>query len=167
MTASTSRRSFLKTAAVAPLAAAFPVQAMSVALPVEVTTPAPMTYPWRWWYSYGADGSYDQIFSEEFDTKESALRYLAGMGGEGLIAECQRQDFDLRLDGEAVFEMLMGQNEDLIGEGEFLDNSTREQVRDLGVIVSAAIDAWVQKHNIDTSAWTFGGVRNEIKASAK
>lgn len=161
MSEGTNRRSFLKTAVAAPLAVALPFPAPSVATLAAAAPPAPAAYPWSWWYCYG--GSYDEHFTEEFHTKEAALKYLSGMG-EGYIAECQRQDFDLRLDGDSVFEMLMGQNEDIIGEGEFLDNSTGEQVKDLGVMVSAAIEAWVQKHKIDTAAWTFGGVRNEIRA---
>jgi hypothetical protein len=148
-----TRRTFLATAA------AFPVVGISssgsVALIEALPTPLP-AYPFKWWFSY--DGVW---YSDECDTKEEALARLADYG-EGLIAECQRKDYDLDLSGDEIIEMLYGQNEEAIGEGEFLE-TTSEQVRDLGKMVSTAIEQWVRKHKIDTSAWSFGAVRNKIK----
>jgi hypothetical protein len=45
----------------------------------------------------------------------------------------------------------------------FFGDASEEDVKDLGVMVSDAIEAWVRKHKIDVSACIFGGVRNEIK----
>lgn len=156
-----TRRAFLKTAAALPVAGAAASVATVAPVPIIEApwTPALLpAYPFRWYFSYEGE-----IYHDEFDTKEEALRALAGYG-RGLIAECQRQDYDLSLDGNTVLEALEGQNEEAIGEGEFLDSVTNEQVRDLGTMVSDAIDAWVRKHKIDTSAWSFGAVRNQIYA---
>jgi secreted PhoX family phosphatase len=151
------RRAFLKGCAAVPLTAAIGVDATIAAAPSAAAAgyaamlPA---HPWRWWFRYSGWG-YDEVFIKQFDTKEAAMEYLSRKG-DGVIAECQRQDFDLTLDGESVFEMLMGQNEGII-------DASEEDVKDLGVMVSDAIEAWVRKHKIDVSACIFGGVRNEIK----
>jgi hypothetical protein len=83
--------------------------------------------------------------------------------GEGLIAECQRQDYDLSVDGGSIIEMLYGQNEDRIGDSEFLEDVTDAQADDLGKMVSEAISSWARKHKIDTTAWAFGKVRNQLR----
>lgn len=157
-----NRRVFLKSAIAAPLAAAvavgMPIAAGVIAEPLPVV-PAALPHPWEWWFSCDSG----EFYSEQFDSMEAALRFLKSEG-EGLISECRRQDFDMELDGDAIFELLMGQNEDVIGEGEFLDDVTNEQIDDLGVIVSAAIEEWVRRHKVDLAAWTFGGVRNTVKA---
>jgi hypothetical protein len=107
----------------------------------EATAPLPK-FPFKWWHSY--DG---EIYQEQFDTKEQALAYLKECGG-GMIAECQQGNYDIDVGGWDIIELLNGQNEDKIGEGEFID-CTDEQARDLGKMVSQAIEDWVKKHKID------------------
>lgn len=68
------------------------------------------------------------------------------------VQQADTQDYCLSMAGCDVIEELYGQNEDLIGEGDFIE-PTPEQERDLGKMVTAAIYAWVEKHNIDTKAW--------------
>lgn len=153
-----SRRSFLQTAAALPAAGLISMSpAVAAAATIPATVAAP-TYPFQWWFSY--DGG--EMYTEEFNTKEQALAFLKSEG-EGMIAECCRQDYDLSIDGYDIIELLQNQNEEAIGEGEFFDCNS-EQERDLGQMVSAAIEEWARKHKIDIAAWTFGEVRNKIKA---
>lgn len=146
-------------AAVAAVAAPY-VLGAEAAVAVEIAPAAvAAAYPWEWWFSY--DG---YNYCENFKSKESALKYLK-YTGEGMIGECQQQDFDLTIDACEILERLQESNEDTIGEGDFLDY-TREQENDLGEMLTRTLEAWVRKHKIKTTAWTFGGVRNEIKAEA-
>src|ERR1700722_6140281 len=141
-----SRRTFIAAAAVAPVAASLP--ATSAALPVEPPVPLQTPYadyPWRWMVSHD-----DYSFSEEFDTLEKALEFARIEGAE-VVAECQMQDFSLSLGGDEVLEALLGTNEELIGEGEFID-ATNEQRDDLGKMVTAAIEAWAIKLRISLTA---------------
>ena len=150
-----SRRSFLKGAAAIPV-----VAAVGVGGAIEAATPAVAAavpaYPFQWWFSY--DGG--ELFTENFDTKEAALAFLKHEG-EGMIAECQQQDFDLRLDAYDILERLSEGNEELIGEGEFIEPN-KEQMADLENSVNAAIDAWAIRNKISLTAWTFGEVRNQV-----
>lgn len=153
----TSRRAFLKTAAAVPIAAAatsFPDLPIGAA-PIP-SAPIPVEHPFEWYFSY--DG---ETYNEGFRTKDAALDFLK-REGEGLIAECQRQDFDLDIEGSEILEVLYGHNEEAVGEGEFID-CTSEQERDLGDMVTETIYTWARKHKIDLAAWTFGVVRNQLK----
>ena len=150
-----SRRAFLKGAAAIPVVAAVGIGgAIEVATPAVAAVPA---YPFQWWFSY--DGG--ELFTENFDTKEAALAFLKHEG-EGMIAECQQQDFDLRLDAYEILETLSNNNEELIGEGEFIEPN-KEQMDDLEKSVNAAIDAWAVRNKISLTAWTFGEVRNQVE----
>jgi hypothetical protein len=152
----TTRRTFLASTAALPVVG-LATKVEGLVPPTEAATP-PLrpAYPFKWWFSY--DG---ELYQDECNSKEEALQRLADYG-EGLIAECQRKDYDLDIGGDSIIEMLHGQNEEAVGEGEFLDGVTSEQVRDLGKMVSDTIEHWVQKHKIDTTAWSFGAVRNKI-----
>lgn len=129
----------------------------AVAVGIAPAVPVAAAYPWEWWFSYDGYSYY-----ESFKSKEGALEYLKDTG-EGMIAECQRQDFDLTIDACEILERLQESNEDTIGDGDFLDY-TREQENDLGEMLTRTMKEWVRKHKIKTTAWTFGDVRNEIKA---
>lgn len=155
-----TRRAFLKTAIAVPAAAAVAsVPALAATVPMTAAAAPVAEYPFRWWLSTCGG----ELFSEQFDSKEQALAMLDEYG-YGMIAECQQQDFYLAVHGDDIIEMLYGQNEDMMGEdGDFLDVKP-EQVTDLGVMVTDAIRAWVGKHNIATTAWTFGQIRNQIDA---
>jgi hypothetical protein len=152
-----SRRAFIASAAALPVAAAVPAGTSLSAAPDGLAlppTPSPYTeYPWRWMVSRD-----DYSFGEDFDTLEKALEFARAEGAE-VVAECQMQDFSLELDGDDVLEALLGRNDELIGEGEFID-ATKEQQDDLGKMVTAAIEAWAIKHRISLTAWTFGDMRN-------
>jgi hypothetical protein len=151
-----SRRAFIAVGVAAPIAAAIPAVDV-VTLPIEPPTPVqtPYTeYPWRWMVS-----SDDYSYSEEFETFAKAIEHAKAVGAE-IVAECQMQDFYLGVTGDDVLEMLQGQNEDLIGEGEFIE-ATKEQADDLGKMVTEAIEHWAVKHRISLTAWTFAGVRNK------
>lgn len=153
-----SRRAFIAAGAALPAASIIPTSAVSAesALP-DPLPPTPYTeYPWRWMVSHD-----DYMFSEDFETAAEAIKYAIAEGG-GYIAECQMQDYRLDVDGDSVIEMLLGQNEDLIGEGEFLDPN-REQTADLGKMVTEAIERWAVKHKISLTAWSFGDIRNRQK----
>jgi hypothetical protein len=156
-----SRRAFLATAAALPAATAVLSAPTVAALPLESATPVLtpyMEYPWRWMVSHD-----DYSFSEEFETLEKALEFARIEGAE-VVAECQMQDFSLSLGGDEVLEALLGTNEELIGEGEFID-ATNEQRDDLGKMVTAAIEAWAIKHHISLTAWSFAGIRNKQKVA--
>jgi hypothetical protein len=129
----------------------------AVTVEVAPLAPAAAAYPWEWWFSY--DG---YSYGEQFGSKEAALKYLEETG-EGMIAECQQQDFDLTIDACEILEKLRDSNEDTVGEGDFLEY-TLEQENDLGEMLTRTMEEWVRKYKIKTTAWTFGGVRNEIKA---
>jgi hypothetical protein len=149
------RRQFLKATAAA---VAIPVAGLPATAPLAAAEAAALPtlppYPFQWWVSY--DG---EVYSEQCDTREEALR-IAKECGHRFIAECQRQDYDLEIEGDAILEILYGQNEEAIGDSEFIE-CTREQERDLGKMVSDAVEAWARKHKIDTMAWSFGVVRNK------
>jgi hypothetical protein len=154
-----SRRAFIAAAATAPLAASVPAAAVAALPPIEPPTPVVTpytTYPWRWMTSYD-----DCMYSEEFETLEAALKFATAEGCD-TVAECQMQDFNLGVDGYEVLELLQNNNEDLIGEGEFIE-ATDEQQKDLGNMVTEAIERWAVKHKISLTAWTFGNIRNEQK----
>jgi hypothetical protein len=157
-----SRRAFLATAAALPAATAVLSAPAVAALPLEPATPVltPYTeYPWRWMVSHD-----DYSFSEDFETLEKALEFARIEGAE-VVAECKMQDFSLGMEGGDVLEALLGQNEDRIGEGEFLE-CTREQEKDLGAMVTAAIEAWAVKHRISLTAWSFEDIRNRQRVDA-
>lgn len=161
----TTRREFIAGAAAAPMAIAMAgnVAAASVTASIAEVTPAVEKHPFRWWIS--SDGG--EVFSEMFDSKEAALAQLEEYGEGCMIAECQQQDFHLDLRGDEVIELLYDQNEELMNEdGEFLD-VTPEQKKELGAMVTATIQAWVEKNKIKTTAWTFRRTRNEISAPSE
>ncbi|WP_439398456.1 twin-arginine translocation signal domain-containing protein [Bradyrhizobium sp. PMVTL-01] len=156
----TTRRTFLKAGGAIAAAAITPLPASS-AEPTLVIGEAAATavspyaeYPWMWWVSL--DG---ETFISEFETKEEALKEALGYGEPAMVAECIQQDFSLDVYGSEVLEMLQMNNEELIGEGEFLD-CTSEESDDLGKMVTATIEAWAAKHKINLTAWTFGATRN-------
>ena len=157
-----SRRRLLTGAAIAPVAAAAAM--LPTALVPTMTESAvaavvqsPPKYPWKWWVGYS-----DEIYNEAFDTKEDAMAE-AEESEYGFIAECRQQDFNLRIDGGSILEDLYNQNEECVNEdGDFIV-CTDEQSKDLGDMLSATMLAWVEKHNINVTAWMFGGVRNEIQ----
>lgn len=155
---STSRRTFLKTAAAIPAVSIIggaPSHVAAAASPAaDIPVAVATAYPFRWWVS--SDGG--EMFHTECETRDEAIREARGYGGS-IIAECQQQDFDLGLTGDNVIEQLYSQNEEIIGDGDFIQ-CTKEQTKDLGDMVTAAILAWADKHNIHTTAWTFGDVRN-------
>jgi hypothetical protein len=150
----TTRRKFLQTAATVPAVVAAPIFGQVAAMP---STIPPDPHPFGWYFSYNGE-----IYDEEFSSKDDALKFLKA-AGEGMISECQRQNYSLDVDGNDILEMLYGQNDDLIGEGEFIDCTT-EQLHELGDVVTAAIDQWAAKHKIDITAWSFGHIRNTIHA---
>jgi len=151
----TTRRAILKGVAAAPAVAI--ASKLAVTETVAAALPLP-EYPYEWMFS--GDGG--EIFGEIFDTKEQALQHLA-REGYGMIAECQRQDYDLELDGHSIIEMIDGQNEERMGDEGCSVDATKEQTEDLGKMVSATIEAWANKHNINRTAWAFGHVRNNIE----
>jgi hypothetical protein len=153
-----SRRTFIAGAATLPIAASMKPEATISAAPDGIAAaplPSPYAeYPWRWMVSHD-----DYSFCEDFETLQEALEFARSEGAE-VVAECVMQDFSLDFDGDDVLEALLGRNEELIGEGEFID-ATKEQRDDLGNMVTAAIEAWAVKHRISLTAWTFGGMRNK------
>jgi hypothetical protein len=157
------RRTLLKSAAAASAAAIVPAVAVEAA-PVVAEVAAPIqapaklspygSYVWEWFVSN--DG---ETYYEPFPTKEEAMEY-ARSSEYSLVAECIQQDFDLGISGYWLLDHINDQNYELIGEGEGVE-CTSEQERDLEAMVQRAIEAWVVKHNISLTAWSFAGVRNE------
>jgi len=117
--------------------------------------PPMKVFPFKWWYSPDDEGVFDDLCA----TKEEALRLLAEQG-QGLIAECRPQEYDLRISGSCILDFLYDQNCDKTYES-FLE-TTPDEVNDLGDMVSAAVEAWAKKHAIDTVAWAFAETRNII-----
>jgi len=132
-----------------------PAAEAAAALPVQ---PAKLTpygnYVWQWFVSN--DG---ETYYEPFPTKEEAIEY-AKQSEYSLIAECMQQDFDLGVPAYWIIEHINDSNMERIGEGEGIE-CTAAQERDLEAMVQKAIEAWVVKHNISITAWSFDGVRNE------
>lgn len=157
----TSRRDFLRVSTTAAAAAMLPAVAVEAAPEAPIAgpvTPAKLTpyanYVWQWFVSN--DG---ETYYEPFPTKEEAIEY-AKQSDYCLIAECMQQDFDLGIPGYWIIEHINNNNMERIGEGEGIE-CTPAQERDLEVMVQKAIEAWVVKHNISITAWSFDGVRNE------
>lgn len=154
------RRTLLKSAAAIPAAAMVPAlsSVASAIEPAAPVTPAQLrpyaNYVWQWFVSH--DG---ETYYEAFPTKEEAIQY-AQQCEYSLIAECIQQDFDLSVDAYSILERIDDNNMELIGEGEGIQCSSA-QASDLEKMIQKAIEAWVVKHNIDLTAWSFGGVRNE------
>lgn len=157
------RRSLLKSAAALTATAALPaapVNAAIVADAVEVAPVVPLkaspyaNYVWEWFVSY--DG---ETYYESFPTKEEAIKY-AQQCEYSVVAECIQRDFRLDISGYWLLEHLNDNNMELIGEGEGIE-CTPEQEKDLEKMVQRAIEAWIVKHNINITAWSFDGVRNE------
>ena len=126
-------------------------------LPAAVTAlPVLPPRPWQWWVSF--DG---ETYHDHFDSMEPAIKYATDCGYP-IVAEALQGDYHLEVTGDEILELLYGQNEDMVGEGEFLE-PTAEQIKALGDAVSEAIELWARKYNIDTTAWAFEGVRNRMK----
>ncbi len=158
-----SRRFFLKASSIAAAIGLMPTTS-SAAAPVagQVATVAAKAHPFRWWVS--GDGG--ELFSAEFDTKEEAIAHAQSCRGGGLIAECQQQDFDLRVSGDMLYELLQDANYDLIGEGDFID-ATSEQLGELEDAVNRVIHEWAERHKLDLTAWQFGEVRNREEIAGR
>jgi hypothetical protein len=158
-----SRRNFIQAGAAASAASVIPATALAKAavLPSKaaediIAANTIKTRPYIWHVSL--DGGY--IYNEKCDSREEAVAIAQKYHGGATIAECQYQDYCIDLDSETIFDMLRERNEELIGEGEFIDCTTK-QANDLGAMVSEAIANWVEKHNIDITAWQFGDTRNQ------
>lgn len=155
-----SRRAFLGaaaaaagTAAVPTAAAAEQIASLAGVAPLQPIAAAP-AYPFRWWVSF--DGG--EVFSDDFATREEAVAYAEGSGG-GMNAECQQGDFDLDLRADDIYEALRENNEEAIGEGDFIDWPL-EQGQELEREVNAVIAAWAERHKINRTAWLFAATRN-------
>ncbi len=154
------RRTLLKTVAAVPAVAlmpatpalAEPAQAAAPVVPLSVKPYA--KYAWEWFVSH--DG---ETYYEGFPTKEDAIKY-AQQCDYSLIAECKQQDFNLDIEGWQLIERLNEDNYELIGEGEGIE-CTAKQARDLGDMVTRAVEAWTIKHSIHLTAWSFADTKNE------
>lgn len=160
---SLSRRFFLKAGSIAAAIGLLPTTS-SAAAPVagQRAVAAAKAYPFRWCVSF--DGG--ELFSADFDTKEEAIAYAQSCRGGGLIAECRQQDFDLRISGDMLYDLLQDANYDLIGEGDFID-ATREQLGELEDAVNRVIHEWACKHKVNRTAWQFGEVRNREEIAGR
>lgn len=164
MSAGANRRELLLGAAAA-IPAATTLMGVSGVADGEIAaaaTPALMPYtehPFKWWV--GIDG---EIFTDDFDTREEAIEF-ARKNEYGHVAECCQQDFSLDIGGDEILEVLYGHNEEIMGEDSEFIACTPEQERDLGNMVTAAIEAWAVKHKIDITAWAFGEMRNRVDLS--
>jgi hypothetical protein len=156
-----NRRAFLAATAAAPIAAVagtLPVAAATtIEPPVARLLPSPYKeHPWRWFVSQDKE-----IYHEDFDTLAEALE-CARTCDYSFVAEAQQQNYALDVDGDEILELLYGHNEEHVGEGEFL-TPNRDQTSDLGKMVTAAIEAWAVKHQIDVTAWSFAETRNHTE----
>lgn len=145
----TTRRAFLKAA---PAAVAGAMVAPALALPAAAETAASAApaavvaaNPWRWWV-----GSEEYLMTA-FDNREDAIAHAKAEGYPSVV-DARYDDYDLCVDGGDLLEMLYGQNEEKIGEGDWIA-TTREQERDLARRVNAAIAEWVAANKIDTRAY--------------
>ena len=158
------RRSFFK--AIGAVAAA-------CGLPVKAATPTATLgaamkpgYPWTWMLSL--DGGYTFDDHMGFTSKDEALTMMSGLADydrdDAVIAECKQQDFDLRINFDWLLDYLRDQNDDLIGEGDFISVSD-EQGEELEREINAVIEEWATRHNLYRTAWTFAGTRNHVRAA--
>jgi hypothetical protein len=161
-----TRRDFLKVGVAATAAGLAPAVSAEVgvisepiAAPPPVPTPVKLRpyadYVWEWFVSHDGD-----VYYEAFPTKEEAIEY-AQRCDYSIIAECIQQDFRLDVDGWRIIENLNDSNMELIGDGEGIE-CTADQERDLERMVQQAIEAWVVKHNINITAWSFDGTKNKM-----
>ena len=103
----------------------------------------------NWYYYFD-----EELFEGPYPSREAAIEAgLEYAGGPFHVQMADKQDYCLAMTGGEVLEALYGFNEDLTGdEYEFIE-PTKEQESDLGIMVTAAIHAWIDKHNIETTAW--------------
>lgn len=157
------RRAFFRFAAAAPVAIATaaitPPVGGSNAAAAPVATPY-TDYKWQW----GVTDD-NETFHAMFDTFDEAYSFAQSAGYE-FIAECLPQDFSLRIHGDDVVDWLNDNNEESIGEDGGIV-CTDAQAQDLGAMVTAAIEAWAVKHQIDIRAWCFAATRNATKVIAQ
>ncbi len=158
-----NRRSLLKSIGAAVGASVLAVPSVSSVEAVAPVDAAKTVFPWTWRIS--TDGGYE--FTEEYASKDEAIAALLHYDYNDtnvVIAECKEQEFDLRITGDEIIDLMLNNNEDIIGEGEFI-SVTPEQEKELEDAVNAAISAWDKKHGINTTAWQFAGTRNHIRAT--
>jgi hypothetical protein len=165
-----SRRSLLKAGAALPVAAALPAAAVVIAEPVwaEATVAAPVAAAagsaWGWWA--GADCG-ERFSLGPFATREEAVdegrRYWGGDTFD--IIEAIQGEPNLRVSGNDLLEWLDERNEDHWDkDGDctvFTSDISKEARRELGNVVSAAIAAWVERHNVSVKSFMFADTRNE------
>lgn len=159
------RRSLLKSAAAlrpysptaAAVAATEPAALAPLVQPVKASPYA--SYVWEWFVSH--DG---ETYYEGFPTKEEAIKY-AQQSEYSLVAECRQQDFRLDISGDWIVERLNEDNYELIGEGDGIDCTSAQQA-DLERMVGRAIEAWVVKHGINITAWSFEETKNQTEIAA-
>lgn len=163
-----ARRSFLQgvvgAAVVAPAALAGPVTYASEPTMGEAslgelragTLRPERAYPYKWRVSL--DGG--EVYNEEYETREEAAKAALEQGG-GIVAECKQQEYNFEVAGYEVVDLLANQNEELAGEDGFDLNLTPEQERELGEVVTQAIQEWAYRHKLDVTAWQFADVRSQ------
>jgi len=157
------RRSLLKSAAALAAAAALPTPvsvAAEAAPPMSAAvTPVKLKpyadYVWEWFVSH--DG---EVYHEAFATKEEAIEY-AKDNEYAIVAECIQRDFRLDVSGWRIIEEINENNHELMGEDQEGIEATHAQEIDLEVMVKSAVEAWVVKHQINITAWSFDGIQNE------
>lgn len=160
------RRSLLKSVAVLTAAASAPgalVDALApgpiIAAPIPLKVSPYANHIWQWFVSNDRE-----VYYEAFETKEQAIEYARACD-YSFVAECQQQDFRLEVDGERVLERLNEDNYEQIGEGEGVE-CTSAQTRDLSDMLTRALEAWVVKHSINITAWSFAETKNETEVKA-
>jgi hypothetical protein len=154
------RRTLLKSAAALSAAVVVPVTiaeaAPAVVQPLKLSPY--VNHVWQWFVSHDKE-----VYYEAFETMEQAIEYGKACG-YSFVAECQQQDFRLEVDAERVLEWLNEDNYEQIGEGGGVECTSAQQ-RDLSDMLTRALEAWVVKHSINITAWSFADTKNETTVS--
>ena len=156
------RRSFFKAIGAVAAACGMPVKAAPAA---TLGAALKAEYPWTWMLSLDGGYTFDDM---GFTSKDEALTMMSGLSDYdrdgAVIAECKQQDFDLRMNFDCLLDTLRDQNDDLIGEGDFISVSD-EQGEELEREINAVIEAWATRNNLYRTAWTFAGTQNHVRAA--
>lgn len=124
-----------------------------------------MTKQWKWYGGYGENPERCNIGPH--DSRDDVIAEI-NRDYEGelfTVMEANQGRYCYRVfDADRFFEDLDEANTERVdgdGDGRVIDDVTPDQERDLENMVNDAIEAWVAKHNLESTPWSFQEIRNE------
>ena len=120
---------------------------------------------WQWYAGYGKNPKRYNIGPH--NSREDVIAEI-NRGYEGelfTIIEANQGRYCYRVfDIDRFLEDLDEANTERVdgdGDGRVIDEVTRDQENDLETMVNDVIEAWVAKHNLESTPWAFVETRNE------